>query len=97
MFDKLKSKLKSMRNAKTSAVAIESPIEEPDRIIDLDSALNKSVTVEIKLDNDFFAKQAESIEQKMKYWLVQQRYRQSHLGMTSYQKWHKSNKKWRRK
>lgn len=95
MFNKLKSKLKSMRNAKTSAVAIEAPIESPDHIVGFDDAPHEPMTIELNLDADYFIKQVKSLKRQMRYWQSWQRYRQSHLGMTSYQKWHKSNKKWR--
>lgn len=89
MFNKLKSKLKSMRNAKTSAGVTEVPIESPDHIAGFDDAPHEPMTIDLNIDTDYFVKQVKSLKLQIRYW-------QCHLGMTPYQKWHKLNKKWRR-
>lgn len=60
-----------------------------------DTAQTHIDRVEIGISTVDLARQLEAIKQMLLSPKIRLNYDEKHFGMTSYQKWHKSNKKWR--
>lgn len=74
MFNKLKSKIKSMLKGKPNDV----PTATPPAETDIESVMPIAVV------------RADYLKQLLRF-----QYLHDHVGMTSYQKWHKANRRWR--
>ncbi|MDT3394874.1 MAG: hypothetical protein LIR10_10015 [Bacillota bacterium] len=82
MLDRLKSKLKQLLNGAPKDTSTDQ-VYEPEHRVDIGITASQ------------FAEQLAKFSRVIAAKGVLYEYQRNHAGMTSYQKWHKHNKKWR--
>ncbi|AUX11459.1 hypothetical protein C0213_03235 [Latilactobacillus sakei] len=85
MIEKFKNKVKAMLSGRRKDTSVDHQ----------DTAQTHIDRVEIGISTVDLARQLKAIRQLLLRPKIRLNYDEKHFGMTSYQKWHKSNKKWR--